>query len=156
MIINISSVEERTAANGRKFWTVKADTGTSWNVFDPKFKTLAGTTVEVSTTQNGKFTNIELVRTGVQPEPRAPIMGAPPAAGYNGSVSTYSTFKRDVEKVKGTSMSYAKDVVIAYINKGIAEDPAIAVKSLDFFYRFFKDTLMENDEELMEDAPLEG
>lgn len=154
MIINIASVEERTAANGRKFWTVKADTGTQWNVFDPKFKTLAGTTVEVSTTQNGKFTNIELVRTGVQPEPRAPQMGAAPATGYNGSVATYSTFNRDVEKLKGTSMSYAKDIIVAYINKGIVDDPALAVKSLDFFYRFIKDTLLENDEEIQEEAML--
>lgn len=151
MIINISSVEERTAANGRKFWTVKADTGTQWNVFDPKFKTLAGTTVEVSTTQNGKFTNIELVRTGVQPEPKqyVPQMGAAP------STVVSSTFNRDIEKLKGTSMSYAKDLVVAYINKGVCDDPALAVKSLDFFYRFIKDTLLENDEEKMEEALLE-
>ena len=139
MIINISMVEERTAANGRKFWTVNSDAGGKWNVFDPKFKTLAGTTVEVSEKPNGQYTNIELIRTGVAPEPRQVQMGAPPSTPY------VSTFNRDIERIKGTSMSYAKDIVVSYINKGICDDPALAVKSLDFFYRFFKDTLTEED-----------
>lgn len=138
MIINISMVEERTAANGRKFWTVNSDAGGKWNVFDPKFKTLAGTTVEVSEKPNGQYTNIELIRTGVAPEPKQ--------AQYVSASTPYtSTFNRDIEKIKGTSMSYSKDVVVAYINKGICDDPALAVKSLDFFYRFFKDTLTEED-----------
>lgn len=147
MIITISNVEERTSATNRKFWTVKSTNGGSWNVFDSKFKTLAGQTVEVTVTQNGKFENIELVRTGVTPPA--------PTPAYTGSVATYNTFSRDIEKLKGTSMSYAKDLTIACIEKGL-DEPAQIIKTIDFFYRFIKDTLMENDEEKTEEALLEG
>lgn len=146
MIIKIESVEEKTASTGRKFWTVRAD-GKSWNVFDPKFKDCVGTNVEVMTKMNGKYENLELVRTNVAPVevPQTNV----------GSVVTYSTFKRDVEKIKGTSMSYAKDIVVALTNCGKVTDGADVIKTLDFFYRFFRDTLMENDEEKTEEALLE-
>lgn len=144
MIIKIESVEQKTGGTGRRFWVVKADKG-QWNVFDPKFKDLVGTTVEVSTTQNGKFENIELLRTGVAPEQVTATQ-----AGYTPSTKVYSSFD-DAKKTNSMVLSYAKDLTVAVINKeaeGFKPDQIVTM--LDYFYRFLKDTLNEDNDKTEE------
>ena len=144
MVIKINSVEQKTGGTGRRFWIVQADKG-QWNVFDPKFKDLVGTTVEVSVKQNGKFENIELLRTGVTPEPETATQ-----AGYVPSTKVYNSYN-DSKKTNTMVMAYAKDIAVACINKdnsGFTPDQIVTM--IDFFYRFMKDTLANEDEKTEE------